>query len=285
MNEGAKNRQFQLPLVPNLFAARRAEEGTNTEEHAADTQNQEVPFAAHEIADVDQELGWRGEFRAEVLEDFAEDRHDLDDEEGGDGHRDADHDDGISHRGFHLLSEAGARFEESGQPVENLGEQTAVLARFHHADEKPIENARMLGNRFMKGFAPLHSSGHVADDVAQALLALRIALVVKRRHGLDQRNACLDHGGQLTGKENQVSFLDGPGFLALLSGNGLLLEGQNHQPPTHQAGYGVILVKGILNTGNDLSGHVAGLVGECDHVYGNYIPYSSYGATPPYLTV
>ena len=64
-----------------------------------------------------------GKFRTEVLENFAKDRNNLDDQEGGNRKRDADDDDRIGHGRFDFLAQSGGRFEESGQPVENFGEQ------------------------------------------------------------------------------------------------------------------------------------------------------------------
>ena len=226
---GPKIGSFSFQRSPNLLAARRAQEGAETEEDAADAEDQEIPFAAHEIADVDQELRRRGKLGAEVLEDFAEDRHDFHDQEGGDGKGDADDDDRVGHGRLHLLAQAGARFEEAGQPVENLREQTAMLTGFHHADEEAIEHARMFRDRFVESFAALHAGGHVTDDVAQVLLPLRVALVVKRGQRLDERNTGFDHGRKLAGEEDEVGFFDRPGFLAGLAGRGLLLEGKNHQ--------------------------------------------------------
>ena len=94
---------------------------------AAESDEQEIPFAPHEIADVDQELGRCGKFRAEILEDFAEDRHDFHDQEGGNRKSDADDDDRIGHGRLDFLAQTGARFEEAGQTIENFREQTAVL--------------------------------------------------------------------------------------------------------------------------------------------------------------
>jgi hypothetical protein len=64
--------------------------------------------------------------------------------------------------------------------------KAAVIARFHDADEGSIENARMLRDRFMKCFAALYACRYIADDMAQAALALGIGLVVKRGQSLDQ---------------------------------------------------------------------------------------------------
>ena len=84
-------------------------------------------FAAHEIADVDQELGRCRQFRAEILEDFAEDRNDLHDQESRDRKRDANDDDRIGHGGFHFLAQTRARFQEAGQPIENFRKQDRPL--------------------------------------------------------------------------------------------------------------------------------------------------------------
>ena len=61
---------------------------------------------------------------------------------------------GISHRRFDFLAQARAGFEESRQTVENFGKQTAMFARFHHADKKPIEDSRMFGDGFVKVSPP-----------------------------------------------------------------------------------------------------------------------------------
>src|SRR3954470_23654832 len=98
----------------------------------------------------------------------------------------------------------------------------------------------------MEGFATLHPRGHVADNVTQVLLALRIALIIKSSESLDERDTGLDHGGKLAGKENEVGLLDCPDFLLRLGGGRLLLEGKHHQPATHEAGDGIILIEGVL---------------------------------------
>src|SRR5213079_3269481 len=104
----------------------------------------------------------------------------------------------------------------------------------------------------MESLATLDASGHVTNNVAKVFLALWIALVVKGSKRLDQRDAGLDHRGKLAGKENQVGFLDRPGFLLRLGGCGLLLERKHHQPAAHEAGHCVVLIEGVLYAGNDL---------------------------------
>src|SRR5207244_7837553 len=143
-------------------------------------------FASNEIGDVDQELGWSGQLGAEILENFAEDRHYPNNQECSDRKGDADHDDRIGHGRFNFLAQTRAGFKKSGKALQNLCEQTAAFTSFHHADEEPIENAGMFRDRFVKCFSALDASGDVADDVTQAALAFGIALVVKRGQSLDQ---------------------------------------------------------------------------------------------------
>src|SRR5204863_5578709 len=103
VHERAEDREFQFPTVPKLFAARRIEKGANPEEERTDSEQQKIPFTADKIADVDQELRRRRQFRAEILEDFAEDRHHANDQEGGNRERDTDDNHRIGHGRFNLL--------------------------------------------------------------------------------------------------------------------------------------------------------------------------------------
>ena len=156
MNERPEDRAASVSSDrAELFAAGRAQKSANAEDRAADTEDEEIPFAADEIADVDQELRRRRQFGAEILEDFAEDRDNPHDQEGGNREGDANDDDRIGHGRFDFLAQSGAGFEEAGQPVENFGQQTAVFTRFHHADKKPIEDTRMFRDRFVETFRRL----------------------------------------------------------------------------------------------------------------------------------
>src|SRR4029077_4603754 len=113
---------------------------------------EEVPLSANKIADINKKLCGRGKFRSKISENFAEDRDNAHDQEGGNGECNTDHDDGIGHGRFDFFGQTPAGFEESGQAIENFGEQTSMLTRFHHANKKSIENAGMFGERFMECF-------------------------------------------------------------------------------------------------------------------------------------
>ena len=86
----------------------------------------------------------------------------------------------------------------------------------------------MFPDRFVKCFSALHAGGDVAHDVTQTALALGIALVVKRGQSLDQRNASLNHGGELAREKHEVGFFNRPSFFTAAAGDSFLLERQHH---------------------------------------------------------
>ena len=101
--------------------------------------------------------------------------------------------------------------------------------------------------------------------MTQAALAFRVALIVKGGQTLNERNAGLNHGRKLAGEENEIGLFNRPGFLARATGDGFFLERKDHQAATHQTGDGVILVKSVLDAGDDAAGGVSSLVGVGDH--------------------
>src|SRR5438552_17325766 len=94
----------------------------NAKDSACDSGHAEVPLSANKIADINKKLRRRGKFGSKISENFAEDRDNAHDQEGGNGECNEDHDDGIGHRRFDLLAQTRAALEASGQAVENFGE-------------------------------------------------------------------------------------------------------------------------------------------------------------------
>src|SRR5438067_1839522 len=70
----------------------------------------------------------------------------------------------------------------------------------------------MFGERFMECFAPLYPRRDIADDGPQRSLPFWIGLFVQSSQSLHQRNTCLDNGGKLPGKENQIGLFYLSGF-------------------------------------------------------------------------
>src|SRR5207253_9583101 len=105
-----------------LFAAGRTQKRANAKDSASDTGHEEVPLSANKIADINKKLCGRGKFGSKISENFAEDRNNAHDQEGGNGECNADHDYGKGHGRFDFLAQTRAGFEESGQAVDNCGE-------------------------------------------------------------------------------------------------------------------------------------------------------------------
>ena len=138
----------------------------------------------------------------------------------------------------------------------------------------------MFRNRFVKRFTALHARGHIAYDVAQTALAFRIALIVESSQTLNERNAGLDHGGELAGEKNQVGFFYFEDAFSSFTGHRFLLKRKHHEAAAHEAGDGVIFVECVLDTGDDATGGVSGLVGKGYHCYIFHNDWSSCSATP-----
>ena len=107
----------------------------------------------------------------------------------------------------------------------NSGAPATAQATGTPGAEQAVGERLFMETRFAQAFkAFLDAGGDVTDHAAQALLPFRVALLVKRRHRLDKRNAGLDHGRELPGEQNQVGFLDRPDLVLLAAGRGLLLQ-------------------------------------------------------------
>ena len=213
---GTEDGQLELPAVPEFLAALGLHEVPEAEEGPRDDADDPVPVVAHEVAQVHEELGGGGQGFAEVLEDFREDGHDLHDEEDRDEDRDGDDGDRVGHGRLDLFAQARAGFEEAGEAVEDLREQTARLTGLDHGDVEAVEDRGMLLERGVEAVAALHAAGDVADDRAQVGLFLRVGALVEGGQRADERDARVDHGGELAGEEDEVGFLDAGGLACVV---------------------------------------------------------------------
>src|SRR5207237_10831509 len=117
----------------------------NNDNCAPNPEDERAPLPTNNVTDINQKLWWRRKLGSEVGENFTTDRDNSHDQKRGNGDGNADDDDRIGHRRFDFLAQPGSGFQESGEAIENLGQQTTMFTRFHHADKKPIEDTRMLG--------------------------------------------------------------------------------------------------------------------------------------------
>src|SRR3989442_13337287 len=98
VHERPENWQFEFPAIGQYLAPFGAHKGAHPKDCSANYQNEEIPVSTDKITEVDKELRRSGQLRAEILENFTENRNDADDQECGDGKCDTEYDDGVSHR-------------------------------------------------------------------------------------------------------------------------------------------------------------------------------------------
>src|ERR1700692_4076702 len=78
VHERPENWQFELPAIGEYLAPFGAHKGAQPKDCSANPQNEEIPASTHKITDVDKELSGSGQLRAEILENFTENRNDAD---------------------------------------------------------------------------------------------------------------------------------------------------------------------------------------------------------------
>src|SRR3989441_5302873 len=153
---------------------------------------------------------------AEALEHLGEGRddedHHEDDHEGGD----ADDRHRVDHRALDLALQLGGLLDVAGQPLQDDVEDTAGLADREHVDEEIVEHPRVLLERLREGGAALDFGRDALRDVAQGL---GVALLRQNREALSDRQAGVDHRGELAwidreglGLDGAADFVDGRGL-------------------------------------------------------------------------
>ena len=80
----------------------------------------------------------------------------------------------------------------------------------------------------------------------------------------DERKACCDHGGQLAREKDKVGFWNPADRFGDFPG-AALLDTEDEESLGHEEVNGIVLVEGILDSGNGFAGRVAGLIGERVH--------------------
>src|SRR5437867_1998095 len=161
--------------------------------------------ALRELRDEHDDLGRQRELRAQALEHLGERRDDEDHHEHDDQQRHADDRDRVDHRSLDLALQLGGLLDVAGQALEDDVEHTARLTDLEHVGEEVVEDLRVLPERLGKGGAALDLAGDLAGDVAEGL---RVALLGQDREALRERQASVDHRGELPCVDGQVLVLD-----------------------------------------------------------------------------
>ena len=122
----------------------------------------------------------------------------------------------------------------------------------------------MFGDGVVKGVALLDEGGDFTDDPAEAGLFFGIGLFVKGGESGDEREAGVDHGGELAGKQNEIRLAD-LSFGRADTSSSFLFDGENHPSAGHQGIDRVVFVEGLLKTGDRLARGVASGVSKGQH--------------------
>jgi hypothetical protein len=131
-----------------------------------------------------------------------------------------------------------AVFSRYGQSGKNFGEQSTAFTRPDHADVEPVENLGMLCQRLGEAVAAFDARADVLDRVAHHLVAGLFGQRLKRLH---HGQTSIDHGGELSGKNDKIRQPDRPaGALALLAHP--FLDGKHEEIPAQQGGDGGLFV-------------------------------------------
>src|SRR5437762_3593984 len=124
--------------------------------------------------------------------------------------------DRVDHRALDLALQLGGLLDVAGQPLQDDVEDTSGLTDGEHVDEEIVEHLRILLERLREGGAALDFVRNAGRHRAQGL---GVALLRQNRQALSDREAGVDHRGELARVDREVLVLDGAADL--LDGRGL----------------------------------------------------------------
>src|SRR5262249_30189256 len=197
----ADDRHPQQPSVDDQLTSFRFVPESDADDDRHDDGDDEEEVSAEPVADVDRDLRRRGKRLAHAAVELAEDRDDVDKKDRDDGHGDGDDRRGIDHRAFDLAFELGGFFDEYGDTHEDRVQDAAHLAGRDHVHVKVVEYLRVLLQRLGERDAAFDVLLDGSDDVAEKLV---LGLLAQDVEALDDRQAGVDHGGELPCEDHDV---------------------------------------------------------------------------------
>ena len=213
VHEIAEDGRLHEEVVLLAATIRRRDILARDEIHPVGAKGERPPPRLHEIAQVDQELGGSGELGAEIRKHGGKHRDDKDQQHVDQRHREADDRDRIGHGGLDLLGQLDRGLEIAGHLAENLGEAAGRFTGLHHGDEK----IRIRLGEFLDRSGERRAGGdviaHIADDDAENLV---LRLVLQGLQTGDERQAGLQQGGELAGKDREFTKAERVGLGLLL---------------------------------------------------------------------
>jgi hypothetical protein len=198
------------------------------------------------------------EDRLELRDDEDHDRRDDEDGDADDGRR-------VDERRDHVAPQLDQLLDEGREALEDEVEDAARLARLDHVDEELIEDLRVAAHGGGQRRALLHVLPRLAEGLREELVVL---LLREDFQTLDEREARVDHHGELAREDRQLLGLDlaalgelGDGHLAPL-----LLDGGEHHLLAPQELAQRLAVVGHALADHHLAEPVAAFENVCGHL-------------------
>ena len=161
--------------------------------------NREVVVHPAAQRDGQHRKGWKDLPHASI--DFSEHRDHVQEKHGHHHRGHGDDGGGIDHGGLDLALEPCGPLDEQRQAGEDLGQDAAVLAGRHHADEQRVEQPGVPGHGVGQG----HAVGHVEADPLKRLSHHPVlGLIGEHLKTLDDGHAGLDHHGEVPRQHDNI---------------------------------------------------------------------------------
>jgi hypothetical protein len=192
-------------IIIRSVAVRRGVVPLEQERAAGDDADDGPPVSLQERGGADHDARREGELHLDRGEHALEHRDDEDQQDRDRDGRHAHDDRRVDHGALHLAHQGVVLLEEDGQSQENGVENAARLARGHHVDEEARERLWVAAEGVGQGVAGLDVEDHLLGDILQGLV---LGLVGQDRQRLHQRQARVDHRGELPGEDHDVARLD-----------------------------------------------------------------------------
>ncbi len=200
--ERAEDRQAQFHLVDSEPEVRARADLPFVDDRSADAENEDQRAdPPHVVAHVDQELGDRRQFAAQILEHLFEDRDD-EDEHCRDHHEgEGQHDRRIGQRALDFAAERGVFLQTGGDLFQRRVDHAARLAGADHGHHQGRKDLVVLAHGRRQRHARRDIRTHLAGRLFQRG---RRGLLLEDGQRPQQRHARRRHRGELPGEDRQV---------------------------------------------------------------------------------
>src|SRR5581483_6110763 len=206
--ERAHDRQVQQHFVEIVLSSRIFTYLFDAEPRTNSTGEDDPPFGLHEGAQPDRNTGGKRERDAETGKEIGENRDDPLEQGTDDQNGHANDSDRIDQGRLHGSPQADSFFYVNCQALQDDVENTAGFAGFDHVRGEVVENDRILTH----GIGQRGAAFNGGPDTGEGFLEGGIFLIGRQNfQTLDQRQASVDHDGELAEEDRNVLGLDRAG--------------------------------------------------------------------------